>query len=389
MIGAGLKRARIRKGWTLTRLAHEVSDLGLAIQPRAISELERNKSHPSAAFVLVAAAALNVPSVYFMYVPEANVTWRAFRRRSGFGKRSQEAVKQYATDIAELHIELRSRLNDTTTVEFPESDVVTHVEEAERVAGQLRKRWNIEGGPIHSLLQTAEERGAVVISLNHVGEKFDGLSGWCDEYPVIAFNSRMRTDRLRFTVAHEIGHLVMDTTDAEDSEEDLAHRFAAAFLAPAEDARRELGEAGDTLKWDNLKSLKQRYGMSMSAWIRRAHDLNIIEAPYYRALNRELRGRGWYREEPGEYLGNEEPLQLQRMARRALARGEITIERLHYSDAGFLAPVTETLPSGDYPSATELMQMRESERDAWMTKMFDLADGMEFELFEAYGEEEF
>jgi len=389
MVGTGLKRARIRKGWTLRRLANEVSNHGLPTKAHKISEYEKGKSFPSASFLLLAASVLNVPSTYFMHVPKLTITWRAFRKRSGFGKRSQGEIMQYATDLTELYVELKSLLNPAGEIDFPAIKSVTDAMEAEYVAGELRARWNIGGGPIQDLVRTVEDCGAVVIAKDDTSAKFDGLSGWCGEYPVIVINSNMSIERQRFTVAHEIGHLIMDTSAVEDDEELLANRFAASFLAPAEDARRALGESGDWLDWDDLKVLKQEYGLSMSAWVRRAYDLDIIKKSRFVAHNRDLRGRGWYAEEPGQYDGDEEPMQLKRMTELAISQGAMSIPQLSAYGADFLAPATDAPREREFPSATELIQMDEAERDCWMTKMFELAEGMDFEVFEAFGEEEF
>lgn len=389
MISEGLKQARIRNGWTLTRLAYELNNNGMPINARKISEYEKGRRFPSASFLLLAASVLNVPSAYLMHVPELTITWRAFRKRSGFGKLRQNEIKQFATDLTELYIELKSLMNPDGKIDFPDAIPVTSAEEAEWVAGQMRERWDIGEGPLHNLVRTVEDRGAIVIAKDDANEKFDGLSGWCGKYPVIVINSNMSVDRQRFTAAHEIGHLVMDTSDVEDVEEKLAHRFAASFLVPARDARSALDESSGWLEWDDLKLLKQEYGLSMSAWVRRAYDLDIISESSFVDLNRDLRGRGWYAKEPGQYDGDEEAMQLKTMAQLAISQGEMGLPRLSYSGADFLAPVMDAPQAGDFPSATELIQMDEVERDHWMTKMFDLAEDMDFEIFEAFGEEEF
>ena len=388
MIGARLKQARLLKGWTQTRLAAELVKNGFATKTRTISEYEKGTSFPSASFLLLAASVINVPSSYFMHLPDITIEWRAFRKRSGFGKRRQDEVKQYATDLTELHIELRSLLNLELEIEFPETKTVTTCDEAEIAASELRKEWGFGDGPLHNLMRTVEGRGVVVIGKDDTNEKFDGLSGWCGEHPVIVINRNMSADRSRFTLAHEIGHLVMDTSAAED-EEKLAHRFAAALLVPAQNAKNALGESCDWLDWDELEELKRAYGLSMAAWVRRAYDLDIINKSRYIAQNRDLRGRGWHADEPGQYDGDEEPKQLQKMAQRALAEGAMSVQRLSYSDADFLAPVDEIRQNSKFPSATELIQMDADDRDGWMTKMFDLAEGMDFEVFEAYGDEDF
>ena len=127
----------------------------------------------------------------------------------------------------------------------------------------------------------------------------------------------------------------------------------------------------------------------MSAWLIRARDLGIISENRYVEMYKDFSIRGWRKNEPEEYLGDEQPTQLKRLAQLAISQGAISLERLSNSGADFLAPVAELLPEGDFPSATELMEMDEAERDSWMEKMFDLAEGMEFEVFEAFGEEEF
>ena len=70
---------------------------------------------------------------------------------------------------------------------------------------------------------------------------FDGLSGWANRTPVIVLNAEMPPDRLRLNAAHEIGHLVMKSTDNVKQDEQFAFRFAASLLVPPEAARHELG----------------------------------------------------------------------------------------------------------------------------------------------------
>ena len=388
MIGTRIKQARLLNGWTMTRLADELDKNGFAIKTRMISNYENGTSFPSASFLLLAASVLNVPSTYFMHEPGIAITWRAFRKRSGFGKRRQDAVKQYATDLAELQIELRSLLYPNIEIDLPTIESVVTGDEAENAAYELRAAWGIEDGPLHNLVQNAEDRGVVVIGKDDTNKKFDGLSGWCDKYPVVVINTDMSADRLRFTLAHEIGHLVMDTSAAED-EEKLANRFAAALLVPAQDAKRALGESRDWLDWDDLKELKRTYGLSMSAGVRRAYDLDIISGHQYKQLMIEMSDSQWRKSEPVNFEGIEEPMQLKQMVQLALEDGAMSVQRLAYSDAEFLAPVAETRQTGEFPTAAELIQMDENEREGWMTKMFDLAEGMEFEVFEAYGEEYF
>ena len=73
------------------------------------------------------------------------------------------------------------------------------------------------------------------------------------------------------SLAHELGHLVMDCRGVKSKEEEkLAHRFAAAFIVPAAVARRELGPRRRSLNLAELALLKGKHGLSMQGWARRA-----------------------------------------------------------------------------------------------------------------------
>ena len=124
----------------------------------------------------------------------------------------------------------------------------------------------------------------------------------------------------------------MVSSGDERRDEQFAHRFAASFLVPAEAARRELGAHRRDLSIDELGLLKQRWGLSMQGWIRRASDLGIISADRYRTLNVLFRSRHWNRKEPVPYTASESPALFRRLVLRAQSEDMITsaeAERLY------------------------------------------------------------
>ena len=190
-------------------------------------------------------------------------------------------------------------------------------------AAAVRMRWNLGERPVYALITLLEEQGVTVVAgPDEAG--FVGLSGWAKNMPVIVLNKTMPPDRTRLTAAHELGHLVMGSTGDDKRDEDFAFRFAAALLVPAESARHELGNHRRHVELDELGLLKQRWGMSMQAWIRRTSDLGIISNDYYRRLNIRFRKEGWHRTEPFPYRASESPALFQRLMYRALAERVIT-----------------------------------------------------------------
>jgi Zn-dependent peptidase ImmA (M78 family) len=284
-------------------------------------------------------------------------------------------------------MELYNLLYPSATRSIPKPTPVKSVEEAEAAAAKLRNHWRIDELPIENLTQTAEDNGVIVIAWEQDAGEFDGLSGWYgSRVPITVINTSVATDRRRFNLAHELGHLLMQTPEHEA--EMLAHRFAAALLVPAEVAYRELGRKRRSITFAELGTLKRRYGLSIQGWIVRARDLDIISENYARQLFRQVSMRGWRKEEPYPYIADEEPVLLHQMIQHAVAEGLIPVERARQVLPEFALeePVPETR---EFPSATELLAMSADEREQWVQQSFEQAAGEDFEVFEAFGEEDF
>ncbi len=388
MIGARLRQARLLAGMTQKEVANSLGEVGYDITAAAISKYEKSQSFPPAQFLLLASSVLDVPSAYFSHQPAKTVEWLAFRCRKRLSQRERNKIKVFASDVAELQIELRELLYPNPELPLPSLPVAT-LDDAQNAAGQLRKLWKVGDRPLDNLVQTAEDRNVIVIGWKDETGLFDGLSGQCDGRPIAVINTNVPTDRQRLSLAHEIGHLVMDVDEkSEFDEEQLAYRFAAALLVPEDHAYRELGIRRNHLNWGELESLKRKYGMSMAAWLMRGRDLGIITENRYIEMYKEFSSRGWRTQEPEEYLGDEEPLQLRQMAQRAVAEGLISPDRVTRVAVDVLESESYLDRKSEYPNALELLEMDDDERDMWMSKMFELAENMEFEVFEAYGQED-
>ena len=132
----------------------------------------------------------------------------------------------------------------------------------------------------------------------------------------------------RFTLAHELGHMVMDVRQGVDVEK-AANRFAGAFLMPAEALWREiLGKHRTTISLGELQELKKLFGTSFQAITYRCLDLGIIAGTVFRKLFQVFNERGWRKppfEEPGAIEeAVERPRRMERLCFRALAEGLIS-----------------------------------------------------------------
>jgi Zn-dependent peptidase ImmA (M78 family)/DNA-binding XRE family transcriptional regulator len=388
MYGERIKQARLMAGWSQDDLVAQLAQLDLNLTKAALSKYETGKSRPKSQVILKLAQALGVRSDYFLREPQLSVQWLAFRRRSKLPASEQQRIACYAEHVVEQQTALELLFNPEPVIAFPEPQPAASLEDAERIAGELRAHWQLGDYAVENMVPFMEDRGAVVVRWQDDSVQFDGLAGWGNGVtPVIVINMSVKEDRRRFDIAHELGHLLMDPGDLPGKiQERLAHRFAAALLVPAEAAYRELGTRRHRLDWGELGLLKQKYGMSMAAWIYRAKDLGIISENYCVSLWRELQFKGWRTAEPFDYVGNEEPVRLKQMTLRALSENLISESQAREICPDCFEHVSEE--SQVRLTARALMNLPKEDRERLVREALESARNDEVEVFEAYGDDD-
>lgn len=165
------------------------------------------------------------------------------------------------------------------------------------VARELRRLWQIPSGPIRNVTTFVEGAGGVVFNCDFESGVIDGVSQWPiddDSMPPIMFiNENLPGDRYRFTISHELGHVIMHHLPSSDLECE-ADEFASEFLMPAADIRDQL----ENLTIEKAADLKSQWKVSISAIIRRAKDLRVISSEQYTALMKRMSYLGFRKCEP-------------------------------------------------------------------------------------------
>lgn len=395
MIGERIKHARLTSGLTLHQVAEQLTQAGHPITAAALSKYEHNKSAPKATVLLRLAPVLGVKPSYFLTEPDIRVTWLAFRKGATLRSRRQMQIKAAALNVAEGQHWLRSLLYADARVDLPPRRPIRTFDDAEAAAQELRASWQLGLAPIESVTQTIEDHGGIVVGWDQDRGAFDGLAAWInDSSPLLVMNTTVPADRRRFSLAHELDHLLDERSDAPgDHEEKLAHRFAGAFLVPADVARQELGSRRRHLSLDELGLLKTKYGLSMQAWAHRALDLDIIDKNLYDNLRAEFVKLDSVIHEPVAYEAPEQPLRLRQMTLRALAEGLITEERALELCPDCVAPRPLSRPEGRTYTARELMRLPLEERNRILAEQAEQVaeeyrTNPELTAFEAFGEDD-
>ncbi|ESY01400.1 XRE family transcriptional regulator [Mesorhizobium sp. LNJC405B00] len=328
MIGKRLKTARAALSLSLRELSAVMEAM---VSPQAIGKYERDEDMPSSRVLGALAEALQTSVDYLLSGEMMSLEGVEFRRRTKSSK-EETSIEARTIHLLERYLAVEELLKLRSLdwekprgAPFPTADV----RDAEDAARSVREDWGLGIDPIPRLAELLEERGIKVLSLPLTD--IDGLAAKVmrkdrEAARVIVIRRDTWSERKRFSLAHELGHMVMNPTAGVDPEK-AAHRFAGAFLIPADALRAEMGSQRSSISIGELAALKRRYGVSIQAIAYRCRDLAIINAATLSSLYTAFTERGWRSapfEEPERIpFDYEEPHRLERLCLRALTEGVV------------------------------------------------------------------
>ena len=328
-VGQRIRVCRYASGLSLRDLEARIDN---RVTAQAISKYERDEAMPGSGVLIALADALDVSVDYLASDSDIRLEAVDFRKKRLTSKREEAQVEARVLHLLERYLAVEEILRlPTVAWDMPREapwPVLHDLAEAEHAALGLRAYWGLGLAPIPNLVELVEERGIKVLSMNLTN--IDGLTTRVRREDrsvasVIVVNRGDWGERQRFTVVHELGHMVLDVAPKIDDEK-AAHRFAGAFLMPAETLRVEIGKRRKSMGWSELFDLKRLFGVSVQALTYRCKDLGIFGNPLFRRLFNEFARRGWRSppyKEPRAMPG-EQPMRFERLCFRALAEGAIS-----------------------------------------------------------------
>lgn len=329
MLGQRLKLARSAAGLSLRGLEERI---GNRVTAQAIGKYERDESVPSSGVLIALADALSVSVDYLAGDQEMALEGVEFRKKSLTSKREEMQVEAKVLHLLERYLMIEEFLGlpslDWDKPREAPYPVVNDPSEADHAAYSLRRHWGLGLDPIPNLVELMEERGIKVLScaLGNI----DGLMARVrragkSTVPVLVVNDSHWGERQRLTMAHELGHMVLEV-GAKIDDEPAAFRFAGAFLMPVEVLWAAMGKHRTSIGWSELFALKELFGVSVQALTYRCKDLGIFGPTLFRRLFHEFSRLGWRKppyQEPYAMPGKE-PQRFERLCFRALAEGAIS-----------------------------------------------------------------
>jgi len=316
--------ARAARGFTQAELLEKAP----IVTQGTLSKIEAGFINPSNDVVEAVATALDFKPGFF-YKPHSRRSLPVAYNR----KRQKLAKTIYERLFAQsqiIRISISDMLNSVELspkrARHPSIDPDEYRGDIETIASTVRQYWGVPRGSLDDVTSLIESSGIIVVPVEFGTGLIDGFSQHSvDGFPPVIFvNKGLRIDRLRFTLCHELGHLIMHLLPNPNMEEE-ANKFAAAFLMPKDDIRHEF----HSMSLERLMMLKLTWKTAMSAIIRRARDLGKISDSSYKYYVFEMQKRGWRVDEPVQITEEiEKPKILKQLVSAHLNKLGYSIEEL-------------------------------------------------------------
>jgi Zn-dependent peptidase ImmA (M78 family)/transcriptional regulator with XRE-family HTH domain len=318
-VGARLVQARSARGVTAIALAEMIG-----VKSSTISQYEHGRHSPPPEVLDAIAQKLNRPRSYFLTpLKKRDLNGFRFRSLSSATKAARERAIARFDWLRDLADYLRGYL-DFPVVNLPRLKAFSDPHEIttdyiEWSAKASRDYWMLGDGPIADVLLLLENNG-IIISTGELGsEHLDAFSQWPNDDPqpfIFLGSDKGCAVRSRFDALHELGHILLHRSIDEKGfrrpeihklMEEQCHRFALAFLLPAERFTKDLWSP--TL--NSFLALKPHWKVAVQAMIVRSEQLGILGASHKLWIN--VSRRGWRKKEPyDDELRPEKPRLLRR-----------------------------------------------------------------------------
>ena len=291
-----LRLARQRKGFQQTDAAARLN----VTQP-LLSRYENKLNRVPDDFLAIAARLYSVRESFFFQnepIYGAPVSVHPMTR-----KKADVSAREMDSVVAELNVRIMHLRRFLEAVDvgrsapLPRFDVEEYGD-PEDIAALVRVHWGVPRGPLPNLTTLAERAGVIVAHSKLSGVEVSGVTFAPPGVPpLVVLRGDHPADRLRFTLAHEIGHLVMHRFPTPKMEEE-AHRFASALLMPADDIKQYL--SGRKIDLALLAAMKPEWRVAMQALLMRAKTSGLIERNREEYLWKQITFRRWKLREPAE-----------------------------------------------------------------------------------------
>lgn len=323
MFEKNLKYYRLKRYMSMKALAKACD-----VTPMAISNYESGKRKPDMTTIKKLADALDVYVADFLASRKTNLIFvhKEFRKHSSLSKTQQEYIHASVEEYFNRFFDAVDCLGGDPLPTPPVCHTLKRSGDCEQDALMLRKSLGLqEEGPIDELVGILENKGILVVELDVENDHFSGINGFVDQYPYIAVNATMRSERKRTTLLHELAHLMFIWGEDDDNETEST-AIAGAALISQNDLVRELGIRRTRLTKD-MSLVCKEYGISMFLLVTRASKVGIISDSLAKEFYIWANKVNLRKSEPLRVKTEEKPMLFNQLVYRAVNEEGVSIQR--------------------------------------------------------------
>lgn len=300
-----ITEAREARQLNMSQLADSIG-----VTRQSVSRYEQGISSPSEFVLNKISSELQFP-IGFFYKPQIDnvsngtVFYRSLKSSEAI---TRSMIRVKCNWVYELYNCLTQRLI-LPDLNLPELDLLANKiplldDDIEDIASITRHHWKLGDGPIDNMTYLLESNGIVVSGSSITAEKTDACSEWISGVPIVFFDKSINSAcRIRFSLAHELGHILMHSyitkEDLKDKKmldriEHEANRFASAFLLPQKSFINDV----NMISLNYFLTLKKKWRVSLAAIIYRCKEINILDDNTALILRKQISVRKWRKKEP-------------------------------------------------------------------------------------------
>ena len=236
----------------------------------AVSQLEKGNSVAIGQDKLTKIfEALEFPERFF-YSDEPRLSFgsSSYFYRKKITKASERNFVSGIVNLFRMHLSTMLTIVEVESTNPLPKETVNEDNNPSQIAQTVRDIWGIPDGPVQNLTHYVEKAGIVIVECPFGTDKIDGTSvNYNNLPPIIFINNSLPPDRYRFTLAHELGHIVMHDIPHERMEEE-ADAFASSLLMPSKDFLRSIASSSaGRVNIQQLIKLKPLWKTSIASMI--------------------------------------------------------------------------------------------------------------------------
>ena len=298
MIADRLRLARRKAGYSLRDLSSAM-DSRVTAQHR--QSMNAARAPRSSGVLLALSRALDVSLGYLLDTQGIELTGVEFRTKANTSARERAQVETEVIEWIERYLQIELVLElDSAHWQCPVARPrkTPDAAAAEKLAEEVREKWNLGHDPIPNMTELLEEKGLKVLTVP-LSDRVSGFTCLVKrpqeqvDLPVVVVNNQFSLERRRLTLAHELAHRLIDTDSLSDKDEEkVANAFAGAFLVPRDPLLGEVGKPRKSLGYKELIDLKRLYRVSGAALLVRLRQLGIIDESTW-SMRFQSIARGW------------------------------------------------------------------------------------------------